>query len=340
MPRPIRINVVDALYHVTIDLSDRQQLLELPEARTRYRQAMGRALTHSDARLLAYALLPNQVQLAMVLGGEPLGRLLRSINAGWVQWLNRTHGRYGTAMADRPRCVLAHFDSWIHEVVRYLHNAPVRAGHVRRAEDSDWTSHRAYLGLDTPPPWLDSQTVLQRFGGLTAEGRAAFARYVAMGCPPARRQELRGATTQAGPTCRVLGPQEFVAQIRDRQPAPRQPAGQVTPEQLLAAVSAVTGIRQTLITGRSRIPAASRGRKLVAWLWVEHLGRRQASVATAIGVGPNAITQMLRRMRQQQLEEQEAATIAAIMAVLRGPPPDEMPLIERLGDTVARFFSS
>ena len=57
----------------------------------------------------------------------------------------------------------------------YVHNNPVRFGLVREASASTWTSHRAWMGLEPPPPWLavDRGLLLSGFDS-SADGRAQF----------------------------------------------------------------------------------------------------------------------------------------------------------------------
>jgi hypothetical protein len=57
------------------------------------------------------------------------------------------------------------------QLICYIHRNPVRAGVVADPANNDWTSHRAYLGLDPRPSWLDIATGLE----LAAETDPAFA---------------------------------------------------------------------------------------------------------------------------------------------------------------------
>jgi hypothetical protein len=65
-------------------------------------------------------------------------------------------------------------------LLAYVHNNPVRAGVVPLPEESEWTSHRAYLGLAPAPAWLDVARGLSLCGfDVTPRGRLAFQEYVA-----------------------------------------------------------------------------------------------------------------------------------------------------------------
>ncbi|MBN4054312.1 hypothetical protein JYT87_01240 [Nitrospira defluvii] len=53
-------------------------------------------------------------------------------------------------------------DSYLLELVRYIHLNPVRAGRIKEIEKYKWSSHRAYLG-EEEIPWLHSEWVLAQF---------------------------------------------------------------------------------------------------------------------------------------------------------------------------------
>jgi hypothetical protein len=51
-------------------------------------------------------------------------------------------------------------------VVRYIHQNPVEAGAVSDMDRYRWSSHRGYLSKNERPVWLNTRSVLSRFGGV------------------------------------------------------------------------------------------------------------------------------------------------------------------------------
>lgn len=202
---------------------NREFLLDTEGARDRYLRGIGAALARTDTRLFAYCLMSSHVHLVLQLGTCPLGRFTRSVNTGWVNWLNKKTGRLGTAMADRPGSVFCDSETYALELVRYVHNNPVRAGVVDRADESAWSSHRAYMGIDDPPDWLEIEPVLYRLADDVEEARSSFSRFVDLGRFEPRRPEFSGEVSRElakrirelvkGPveiSYPVLGPDEFI----------------------------------------------------------------------------------------------------------------------------------
>jgi REP element-mobilizing transposase RayT len=116
-------------------------------ARGRYLELLERAVGRTDARLLAYCLMSNHVHLVVVQGREPLERLVKPVHTGFAGWINAGRRKaQGPVFAGRPRVVVVEQDAYLLQLVRYVHNNPVRAGVVRHARSSDWSSLRAYVG--------------------------------------------------------------------------------------------------------------------------------------------------------------------------------------------------
>lgn len=96
-------------------------------------------------------------------------------------------------------------DSYLLELVRYIHLNPVRSGMVRTPEEYPWSSHRACLGKE-PLPWLTTDWVLAQFGKSVSKARAAYDAFVRDGLGEANRPEFHGSGTDS----RRLGDDNFI----------------------------------------------------------------------------------------------------------------------------------
>jgi len=134
--------------------------MDIDGARERYLYFLGRDADKFDTRVLAYCLMSSHIHLVLQLGTATLGDFTRSVHSGFAVWLNRQKKGLGAIMADRPRSLLVHADTYGWDLIRYVHNNPVRAGLVNNAEESPWSSHRAYIGVDKAPQWLDTRPLL------------------------------------------------------------------------------------------------------------------------------------------------------------------------------------
>ena len=148
MARFARIHVTGGLFHIISRFQDRKYYLDIEGARERYLELLGNALETHDCRVIAYCLMSSHVHLVVQLGNDPIGQLTKKIHAPFANFVNRHRKGIGVVMADRPKSVLVHTETYGMELIRYVHNNPVRAGVVDRASESSWSNHRAYLGQE------------------------------------------------------------------------------------------------------------------------------------------------------------------------------------------------
>ncbi len=154
MPRPLRIEFPDAVYHVTargtrqdaifVDDRDRASLLGI----------LARTLKACDARAFAYCLMGNHYHFVLQTRQANLAALMRRVNSLYCLTFNRRHARSGHVFDGRYKALHVDRDTYLIEVCRYVDLNPVRAGLVISAGQWAWSSYRAHIGAVPPPPWL------------------------------------------------------------------------------------------------------------------------------------------------------------------------------------------
>jgi len=116
----------------------------------------------------------------------------------------------------------------------------------------------------------------------------------------------------------VLGPDDFVVealrgQVQRHQDTQRSARIEIGVDELSMRVFTALGIDPGLARIRSRSSEVSRGRALVAWLWVERMGRPQVSVADGLGVRASAVSRMLGKLRCEGLATDENALLDGVL---------------------------
>ncbi len=95
------------------------------------------------------------------------------MHTDFANWINARRERIGAVFVKGPKVIEFHPHGTA-QLIRYIHQNPVRAGVTPTARDCDWTSHRAYAGLAEQPRWLDIEAGMV-LGGLD---RGAFCEWV------------------------------------------------------------------------------------------------------------------------------------------------------------------
>lgn len=163
MPRRPRRMFAGRVYHLISRFVDREWFISSDIERTTYLGLLSHALSDTDWCCLAYAVMSNHIHMCVVAGEQRLDTWIRRVHSPFADWMNRTHERIGSMFVRGPKDIEVPPER-VRDVIAYIHNNPVRAGVVGAAADSSWTSHRAYLGLETKPRWLHVQAGLELGG--------------------------------------------------------------------------------------------------------------------------------------------------------------------------------
>lgn len=247
-----------------------------------------------DITIFAYVLMENHVHLLLEVADQPLSEFMRRLLARYTQRFNKRHGQVGHLFQGRYKAILCERDSYLLELVRYIHLNPVRSRLAERPESFPWSSHRAYLGL-VPARFVAVDPVLGIFGPSWNRARKAFKRFVEEGQSQGHRADLYTATEG-----RFLGSDEFVQVVRadwprtSRRPSrirqPRSSLNEITTE-----IGEELGVSPQDIRGTSRARSIATARASLAFKAVVLHGYKGAAVAEWLGCDRSAVTRAVQR---------------------------------------------
>jgi hypothetical protein len=88
---------------------------------------------------------------------------MRHINAVYTQRFNRKYKQDGQLFRGRYKSILVSQDSYLLQLVRYIHRNPVRAGLVKDSDLYKWSSHKGYLSIAKKWDWLHKTFIYSLF---------------------------------------------------------------------------------------------------------------------------------------------------------------------------------
>ena len=316
MPRSARLYFPGGIFHLISRFYNRKPLMSGAAERLHYLQLHEKATNRSDATVLAWCLMSSHIHLVVKAGEAPLSVLMKAVNTGFANWLNRRKGRLGAVFADRYKAILVEDERYLLELVRYVHNNPVRAGVVATPEESTWSSHGAYMGLEAAPDWLDTGIVLGRFSASLGHARRMFNNYVLDGVGEECRGDLsnhgrqRSAeklTRLVGDGLRlsdaIVGSNQFATRVLEQMATEDVPVPAVRAldhtelvarrpplSEIIAATCAVVGLEPWVFEQRPKAQLSARARRIIAWLWVQRYGGRQVDLARHLKVAVSLVS--------------------------------------------------
>jgi REP element-mobilizing transposase RayT len=177
--RKPRIEFSGAFFHVIARGNQRQKVFLDGGDHVRYLKLLGEHLEGRGFNLYAYCLMSNHVHLLIEQGSEyPLSKYMHRLQSAYTSFFNRKHGKSGHLFQGRYKAILVDKDSYLMELVRYIHLNPQRAK-MEKADAYPWTSHRQYIGKDRAPlAPVKTETVLSMFSKIKPVARRKYLAYM------------------------------------------------------------------------------------------------------------------------------------------------------------------
>jgi len=109
--------------------------------------------------------------------------IMRRLLTGYAVTFNQRHHRCGRLFQNRYKSILCQADTYLLELVRYIHLNPLRAGLVKDLKSLDryaYTGHSAVIGKQKNS-WQDTESVLGHFAKQNYSARKRYRDFVEKG---------------------------------------------------------------------------------------------------------------------------------------------------------------
>lgn len=114
---------------------------------------------------------------------------MQNLQFRYTQHYNRRYRKIGHLFQGRYKAVLCDRDSYLLELVRYIHLNPIRAGLIQRPDRYRWSSHRVYLEGDEKQG-VSVNIVLEQFGKKRREAIRRYREFISDGLGEGHRDDL------------------------------------------------------------------------------------------------------------------------------------------------------
>lgn len=236
MARPLRIQWEGGWYHITSRGNERQPIFRDDEDRGEFVSRLSQMTERYRIRLHVYTLMENHWHGLLETLEANLSRAMQWLNSGYSGWFNRRHQRTGHLMQGRFKGIVVEPQRWGLELSRYVHLNPIRVESFDLNKESRrrnqaglgselptevwkdrieflrnyrWSSYRAYIGLEPPPPWLTTKTILAWVGGEEGDRKEAYRDYVEV----AAREGLKQIPWDELHAQVALGDEDFISSL-------------------------------------------------------------------------------------------------------------------------------
>jgi REP element-mobilizing transposase RayT len=212
MPRRLRIQYSDAIYHLMARGNGGQDIVLDDHDREQLQAGLARAVRRYSWRVYAFVILTNHLHLVLQTPEPNLARGMQSFLSAYANAWARRHRFVGHVFQGRYRAELVEDETYLWSVTRYVHLNPVRAGLVAEPATWPWSSYPGYAHRRRRLDWVAYDDLLASWSGAFGGSDAAstYRRYVTAGLaepPPSPWSDAHQGW--------VLGSLHFVERLRD-----------------------------------------------------------------------------------------------------------------------------
>lgn len=260
-------------------------------------------------RILAWALMPNHFHLLVETGRSPVHVFMHDLLTGFCVRVNRDLERRGHVFMSRFKSILVERESYLLELVRYIHLNPVKGCNDVDPMDPKpfkWTGHPAILGK-SDVPWQDTGQVLSLFSKVRQDAIKEYISFIGAGLGIEDKPELERGMFQVGrngviPVGEVssdqrrydfvgvvLGSRDFAVSVASRLEGCRRGgvrnrgSEHTAMEKLLEDICRDMGIHRIELRNHSRKSGAVNVRKLVSVV-LARSGFSKADIGRLLGL--------------------------------------------------------
>jgi putative transposase len=308
MPRVARLDSPGVLQHVIVRGNEKRKIFLDDRDRSRFLDRLSQLLKDSGTLCYAWSLIPTHFHLLLLPTRLKLAMLMRRLLTGYAVTFNLVHHRTGHLFQNRYKSIVCEKESYLLELVRYIHLNPIRAGLVRTLEELDrylWSGHAVLMG-NQELEGQEVKEVLGRFGQNMGRAVEQYRRFVSEGIGMGHREDLVGVGMRGRPAKnapgggevldpRILGDKSFSERILRDRPLREKGRALFPPSELIEKVSSILGIKSELLRRPSKSRSFAQARGIICYVAIRELGYSGVELARELNLGAAGVSRALNR---------------------------------------------
>lgn len=324
MPRTARIDIPGLLQHVMVRGIEKRDIFLDDDDKTLFVERLSKLLIATGTECLAWALMSNHFHLLLRPRSTKLSVFMRRLLTGYAVVFNLRHGRSGHLFQNRYKSIVCEEDSYLLELVRYIHLNPLRAGLVESLDILDsypWSGHAVILGKETLAGQSEEEVLLM-FADKRGSARKKYRAFVEDGIRQGKRDELVGGGLRRSRKLsgsaeyeayddRILGSGSFVEQLQQETQSSGSAMSTVSLDELIRRVSQIYAIESASLRHGGKRKELSDARGALCYIAVIKMGISGASVARTLNVSRAGVSLAARRGEEIYKKNPELHEIVA-----------------------------
>ncbi len=145
MARKARIQSPTNYYHIMARGNNREYIFINPIHKSYYLEVLKEQEEDGLIEIAAYCIMDNHVHIVVEADMLNLTNAMKSINIKFAMKINKQKDRVGHVFQDRYKSEPIYNDSHLQQVIRYVHNNPIKAKITKSLDQYKWSSYKEYI---------------------------------------------------------------------------------------------------------------------------------------------------------------------------------------------------
>jgi len=218
MSRPLRVEYVGAMYHVTCRGIERRELFRNDTDRRHYIQLLQEGALYFQVDIISYVLMNNHFHILLRTRQANLGRFMQWTSVAYTQYFNKKYKRVGPLLQGRYKAIVVGSADYYITLSRYIHLNPVNTtqlrgksikARTRMMEGYPWSSYQGIMHPEKRYEHFKVEEVLTHTGGDTPQGRYAYKKKMMDGMKGKCENPFEQVRFQL-----LLGTEEFIGWVK------------------------------------------------------------------------------------------------------------------------------
>ena len=146
MPRKAREKGSSGIYHLMARGINKQNIFIDDFDRQKFLDFILKFNENSDCIIYGYCLMNNHIHLLFHEKEGNISDFMKKVNGSYAQYFNNKYERVGHLFQGRFKSEPVDTEQYLHTVLRYIHQNPLKAGLVDNIELYKWSSYGEYIG--------------------------------------------------------------------------------------------------------------------------------------------------------------------------------------------------
>ena len=298
MARKQRIHIPGGVYHVMLRGNGGQKIFFTDDDRYYFELLVEEGVNRFGHRIHGYCWMSNHVHMAIQVEEEPLSKIIQNLSFRYTRYINKKKNRMGHLFQGRYKAILVDSQSYLPELIRYIHLNPVRANLVSDLRQYPWSGHAAYM-KQSEKPWLTRDWVLSLFAKREIIAIKRYEKFVLEGI--GQVDEVNFQKGHEGG--RILGDDSFIDSVLscNNEAATKN----ITVNKLVEKVCQHYGQQESEVLSPSRKRDCVFIRNVISYLWVQECRQTLKEWADYCGKDLSTLSRNLTGFRNSLSEDGE-----------------------------------